>query len=151
MLSGPSPLCGELSPLAALIQGRLERSVISSASWLPQTLSFHLVKHMFSPWQQKARDNRAAQRISKVQLSSDPTKRQQATPAPLPAAYEPACMEVEGGFKDPLKSRESEQEQEWKLRQVSFAATDFQTRTQACMVLLRLLSAGIVDAPQVGK
>lgn len=30
-------------------------------------------------------------------------------------------MEVEGGFKDPLKSRESEQEQEWKLRQVSSA------------------------------
>lgn len=30
-------------------------------------------------------------------------------------------MELEGGFKDPLKSRESEQEQEWKLRQVSSA------------------------------
>lgn len=30
-------------------------------------------------------------------------------------------MEVDGGFKDPLKSRESEQEQEWKLRQVSSA------------------------------
>lgn len=28
-------------------------------------------------------------------------------------------METEGGFKDPLKSKESEQEQEWKLRQVS--------------------------------
>lgn len=76
---------------------------------------------MFRAWQQRARDNRAAQRISKVQLSSDAAKRQQAPPAPLPAAYEPACMEVEAGFKDPLRSRESEQEQEWKLRQVSSA------------------------------
>lgn len=83
---------------------------------------------MFSPWQQKARDNRAAQRISKVQLSGEPVKRQQATPAPLPAAYEPACMEVEGGFKDPLKSRESEQEQEWKLRQVSCAEPGHRAR-----------------------
>lgn len=76
--------------------------------------------YMFSPWQQKARENRAAQRSSKVQLSAaEPVKRQQATPAPPPAAYEPAGMEVEGGFKDPLKSKELEQEQEWKLRQVS--------------------------------
>lgn len=104
---------------------------LSALLGLPQTASFHLVIHvMFSPWQQKARDNRAAQRISKVQLSGDPVKRQQAAPAPLPAAYEPACVEVEGGFKDPLKSKESEQEQEWKLRQVSLAVADFDTQTQ---------------------
>ncbi|TDG97612.1 hypothetical protein EPR50_G00228110 [Perca flavescens] len=42
-----------------------------------------------APFVQKARDNRAAQRISKE----------------------------EGAFRDPLRPRESEQEQEWKLRQ----------------------------------
>lgn len=82
---------------------------------------------VFSPWQQKARDNRAAQRINKVQFSNDPVKRQQATQPPLPAPYDPACMEVEGGFKDPLKSKESEQEQEWKLRQVRSAVADVKT------------------------
>lgn len=105
---------------------------MASARWLCETVSFHLaVISLFAPWQQKARDNRAAQRISKVQLSGDPVKRQQATQAPLPAAYEPACVEVEGGFKDPLKSRESEQEQEWKLRQVR--------NQHHCVALLRLL------------
>lgn len=82
---------------------------------------------MFSPWQQKARDNRAAQRINKVQFSNDPVKRQQATQPPLPVPYDPACVDVEGGFKDPLKSKESEQEQEWKLRQVRSAVPDVKT------------------------
>lgn len=81
----------------------------------------------FSPGQQKARDNRAAQRISKVQLSNDPVKRQQATQPPPPAPYEPAPMEGDGGFRDPLRSKESEQELEWKLRQVSSAEPHFQT------------------------
>lgn len=83
--------------------------------------------YMVSLWQQKARDNRAAQRINKVQFSNDPIKRQQAIQPPLPVPYDPACVEMEGGFKDPLKSKESEQEQEWKLRQVSSAVPDFKT------------------------
>lgn len=75
------------------------------------------------PWvfffQQKARDNRAAQRINKVQLSNDLLKCRQLLQTPAPGPFEPISMETEGGFKDPLKSKESEQEQEWKLRQVS--------------------------------
>lgn len=131
VLSGPSPLCGGFSPWS---------SARSALCWGWLTPSVHLVIHaMFSPWQQKARDNRAAQRISKVQLSGDPVRRQQAAPAPLPAAYEPACLEVEGGFKDPLKSKESEQEQKWKLRQVSLAVAAFGTQTHrgASPALLR--------------
>lgn len=100
-------------------------SDFSSALWGSVTVSFHFFC-MFSPWQQKARDNRAAQRINKVQLSNDPVKRQQATQPPLPGPYDHAGMEAEGGFKDPLKSKESEQEQEWKLRQVSFVVPDFE-------------------------
>uniref|UniRef100_H3D7P3 Lysine methyltransferase 2C n=1 Tax=Tetraodon nigroviridis TaxID=99883 RepID=H3D7P3_TETNG len=88
-----------------------------------------------APFVQKARDNRAAQRISKVQLANDPVKRQPATPAPLPAAYEPACMEVEGGFKDPLKSRETEQEQEWKLRQQMRQKSKQQAKMEASQKL----------------
>ncbi|XP_049896001.1 histone-lysine N-methyltransferase 2C-like isoform X2 [Epinephelus moara] len=83
-----------------------------------------------APFVQKARDNRAAQRINKVQLSNDPLKRhqpqqqqqQQPLPLPLPlppppGPYDPISMETEGAFKDPLRPKESEQEQEWKLRQ----------------------------------
>ncbi|XP_028288299.1 histone-lysine N-methyltransferase 2C-like isoform X3 [Parambassis ranga] len=74
-----------------------------------------------APYVQKARDNRAAQRISKVQLSNDPLKRQppsqpQQQP-PLSGPYDPVSMEADMAFKDPLRTRESEQEQEWKLRQ----------------------------------
>ncbi len=75
---------------------------------------------VFSLRQQKARDNRAAQRISKVQLSNDPLKRHQPSPQLPPAGpYDPVSMEMEGAFKDPLRPKESEQEQEWKLRQVN--------------------------------
>lgn len=86
---------------------------------------------MVSVRQQKARDNRAAQRINKVQLSNDPLKRhqplalqQQQHPLPPPppgGPYDPVSMDTEGAFKDPLRPKESEQEQEWKLRQVSGA------------------------------
>ncbi|CAB1432000.1 unnamed protein product [Pleuronectes platessa] len=81
-----------------------------------------------APFVQKARDNRAAQRINKVQLSNEPMKRSlppQPPPQPPPplsppvqlGQYDPASMDMEGDFKDPLRPRESEQEQEWKLRQ----------------------------------
>ncbi|KAM8731510.1 histone-lysine N-methyltransferase 2C isoform 5-T5 [Acanthopagrus schlegelii] len=72
-----------------------------------------------APFVQKARDNRAAQRINKVQLSNDPLKRHQPTQPPPPplGPYDPVAMEMEGAFKDPLRPKETEQEQEWKLRQ----------------------------------
>ncbi|XP_044195043.1 histone-lysine N-methyltransferase 2C-like isoform X6 [Thunnus albacares] len=73
-----------------------------------------------APYVQKARDNRAAQRINKVQLSNEPLKRHppsQPPPPPLPGPYDPVSMETELAFKDPLRPKESEQEQEWKFRQ----------------------------------
>lgn len=131
MFSGPSTLCGEFSLLTSDLN-KMAANIL--AAWSPARLTgcqrlsvFIFPTCMFSSWQQKARDNRAAQRINKVQFSNDPVKRQQATQPPLPAPYEPVCVEVEGGFKDPLKSRESEQEQEWKLRQVRAAAPDLET------------------------
>lgn len=117
------------SPVASELLGHLKWSPWASALLSGcQTLSVFIFSTcVFSPWQQKARDNRAAQRISKVQFSNDPVKRQQAIQPPLPVPYDPACVEVEGGFKDPLKSKESEQEQEWKLRQVRSAVPDVKT------------------------
>ncbi|XP_069576340.1 histone-lysine N-methyltransferase 2C [Brachyistius frenatus] len=83
-----------------------------------------------SPYVQKARDNRAAQRINKVQLSNEPLKRpapsqqQQQPPVlppppppPPPGPYDPVTMETDLAFKDPLRPKETEQEQEWKFRQ----------------------------------
>lgn len=54
-----------------------------------------------------------------MQLTNDPLKRQPPSQLPLPGPYDPVSMEAEAGFKDPLRPKESEQEQEWKLRQVS--------------------------------
>nr|XP_054592167.1 histone-lysine N-methyltransferase 2C isoform X4 [Nothobranchius furzeri] len=72
-----------------------------------------------APYVQKARDNRAAQRINKVQMSNDSLKHLQPPPQPPQplGPYEQVSMEMEMAFKDPLRPRESEQEQEWKLRQ----------------------------------
>ncbi|TMS00868.1 Histone-lysine N-methyltransferase 2C [Larimichthys crocea] len=93
----------------------------------PQLKEHGCVLTVVSVRQQKARDNRAAQRINKVQLSNDPLKRhqplalqQQQHPLPPPppgGPYDPVSMDTEGAFKDPLRPKESEQEQEWKLRQ----------------------------------
>lgn len=78
------------------------------------------VSHLIVVLQQKARDNRAAQRINKVQLSNESLQRLQPPPPPPPqGVYDPIAMETEAGCRDPLRPRESEQEQEWKLRQVS--------------------------------
>jgi histone-lysine N-methyltransferase MLL3 len=62
---------------------------------------------------QKARDNRAALRINKVQMSNDSMKRQQQQDSIDPSSRIDSDL-----FKDPLKQRESEHEQEWKFRQV---------------------------------
>lgn len=64
-------------------------------------------------FQQKARDNRAALRINKVQMSNDSMKRQQQQDSIDPSSRIDSDL-----FKDPLKQRESEHEQEWKFRQV---------------------------------
>ncbi|XP_029102170.1 histone-lysine N-methyltransferase 2C isoform X4 [Scleropages formosus] len=66
-----------------------------------------------SPYVQKARDNRAALRINKVQMSNDPSKRQQQSDL-----FDPNVpLDSDILFKDPLKHKESEHEQEWKFRQ----------------------------------
>lgn len=52
-------------------------------------------------------------RINKVQMSSDSLKRQQ-----QPDSGDPGSRLDSELFKDPLKQRESEHEQEWKFRQV---------------------------------
>ncbi|KTG37396.1 hypothetical protein cypCar_00024190 [Cyprinus carpio] len=75
-----------------------------------------------APYVQKARDNRAALRINKVQLSNDTMKiQQQQQPADL---FDPSIpIDTELLFKDPLKHKESEHEQEWKFRQMPGTAT----------------------------
>ncbi|KYO46955.1 histone-lysine N-methyltransferase 2D isoform B [Alligator mississippiensis] len=65
-----------------------------------------------APYVQKARDNRAALRINKVQMSNDSMKRQQQQDSIDPSSRIDSDL-----FKDPLKQRESEHEQEWKFRQ----------------------------------
>lgn len=147
-LAGPCPLRGKFKVTSGLARYTARFVFLPSAIWSPSS----------SP-QQKARDNRAAQRINKVQLSNEPIvkrhapsqvpppssnplppqqlQQQQLQPLhqpqppqppqllPLPppqlqlpptGSYDP--VETELGFKDPLRPRESEQELEWKLRQV---------------------------------
>ncbi|KAJ8337047.1 hypothetical protein SKAU_G00382670, partial [Synaphobranchus kaupii] len=74
-----------------------------------------------APYVQKARDNRAALRINKVQLSNESIKRQQQQqqhPQQPPDTFDPIVpMDTDSLFKDPLKHKESEHEQEWKFRQ----------------------------------
>ncbi|XP_070989710.1 histone-lysine N-methyltransferase 2C-like isoform X2 [Oncorhynchus clarkii lewisi] len=85
-----------------------------------------------APYVQKARDNRAALRINKVQMSNESLKRQQSQQLPLsqlsqlpPASLQPPDevfdpnipLDTDLLFKDPLKPKESEHEQEWKFRQ----------------------------------
>ncbi|XP_053350621.1 histone-lysine N-methyltransferase 2C isoform X4 [Clarias gariepinus] len=73
-----------------------------------------------APYVQLARDNRAALRINKVQLSNDTLKRQQQQQQQqqAPDHFDPSMsMDTDQLFKDPLKQKESEHEQEWKFRQ----------------------------------
>ncbi|XP_071184546.1 histone-lysine N-methyltransferase 2C-like isoform X8 [Salvelinus alpinus] len=72
------------------------------------------------PYVQKARDNRAALRINKVQMSNDTLKRHENPhQQPLTDPFDPNSvpMDAELLFKDTLKPKESEHEQEWKFRQ----------------------------------
>ncbi|KAG9334331.1 hypothetical protein JZ751_008217, partial [Albula glossodonta] len=68
---------------------------------------------------QKARDNRAALRINKVQMSNETMKRQQQQQQQqTPDLFDPSIpLDSDLLFKDPLKNKESEHEQEWKFRQ----------------------------------
>ncbi|XP_069770918.1 histone-lysine N-methyltransferase 2C isoform X4 [Narcine bancroftii] len=67
------------------------------------------------PYVQKARDNRAALRINKVQMTSESLRRQQQEC--IDSVSRP---DIDLPFKDQMKQKESEHEQEWKLRQFLF-------------------------------
>ncbi|KAM4687610.1 histone-lysine N-methyltransferase 2C [Discoglossus pictus] len=82
-----------------------------------------------APYVQKARDNRAALRINKVQMSNDSMKRQQQD------IIEQNSRIDSDMFKDPLKQRESEHEQEWKFRQQMRQKSKQQAKIEATQKL----------------
>ncbi|XP_059585189.1 histone-lysine N-methyltransferase 2C isoform X3 [Alligator mississippiensis] len=83
-----------------------------------------------APYVQKARDNRAALRINKVQMSNDSMKRQQQQDSIDPSSRIDSDL-----FKDPLKQRESEHEQEWKFRQQMRQKSKQQAKIEATQKL----------------
>ncbi|XP_065397172.1 histone-lysine N-methyltransferase 2C isoform X9 [Macaca fascicularis] len=83
-----------------------------------------------APYVQKARDNRAALRINKVQMSNDSMKRQQQQDSIDPSSRIDSEL-----FKDPLKQRESEHEQEWKFRQQMRQKSKQQAKIEATQKL----------------
>ncbi|XP_063159425.1 histone-lysine N-methyltransferase 2C isoform X3 [Candoia aspera] len=83
-----------------------------------------------APYVQKARDNRAALRINKVQMSNDSMKRQQQQDNSDPSSRSEAEL-----FKDPLRQRESEHEQEWKFRQQMRQKSKQQAKIEATQKL----------------
>ncbi|XP_036376198.1 histone-lysine N-methyltransferase 2C [Megalops cyprinoides] len=87
-----------------------------------------------APYVQKARDNRAALRINKVQMSNESMKRQQQqAQADL---FDPSLpLDSELLFKDPLKHKESEHEQEWKFRQQMRQKSKQQAKIEATQKL----------------
>ncbi|XP_066241483.1 histone-lysine N-methyltransferase 2C isoform X3 [Saccopteryx leptura] len=87
-----------------------------------------------APYVQKARDNRAALRINKVQMSNDSLKRQQQD------SVEPGARLDAELFKDPLKQRESEHEQEWKFRQQMRQKSKQQAKIEATQKLEQVKS-----------
>ncbi|XP_016298872.1 histone-lysine N-methyltransferase 2C-like isoform X4 [Sinocyclocheilus anshuiensis] len=87
-----------------------------------------------APYVQKARDNRAALRINRVQLSNDTMKIQQQQQPADP--FDPSIsMDTELLFKDPLKHKESEHEQEWKFRQQMRQMSKQQAKIEATQKL----------------
>ncbi|KAM5255335.1 histone-lysine N-methyltransferase 2C [Ctenodactylus gundi] len=83
-----------------------------------------------APYVQKARDNRAALRINRVQMSNDSLKRQQQQDSTDPGSRVDSDL-----FKDPLKQRESEHEQEWKYRQQMRQKSKQQAKIEATQKL----------------
>ncbi|XP_070307904.1 histone-lysine N-methyltransferase 2C isoform X16 [Odocoileus virginianus] len=88
-----------------------------------------------APYVQKARDNRAALRINKVQMSNDSMKRQQQQDSIDPSSRIDSDL-----FKDPLKQRESEHEQEWKFRQQMRQKSKQQAKIEATQKLEQVKS-----------
>ncbi|KAM9077125.1 histone-lysine N-methyltransferase 2C isoform 3-T6 [Megaptera novaeangliae] len=88
-----------------------------------------------APYVQKARDNRAALRINKVQMSNDSMKRQQQQDSIDPSSRIDSDL-----FKDPLKQRESEHEQEWKFRQQMRQKSKQQAKMEATQKLEQVKS-----------
>ncbi|XP_061522122.1 histone-lysine N-methyltransferase 2C-like isoform X2 [Phycodurus eques] len=89
-----------------------------------------------APYVQHARDNRAAQRINKVHMSSEPPKRAQPSqPPPLQGPYDAVSLDADLALKDPLRPRESQQEQEWKLRQQMRQKSKQQAKMEATQKL----------------
>ncbi|KAM5156931.1 histone-lysine N-methyltransferase 2C [Mantella aurantiaca] len=82
-----------------------------------------------APYVQKARDNRAALRINKVQMSNDSLKRQQHE------IIDQSTRIDSDPFKDPLRQRESEHEQEWKFRQQMRQKSKQQAKIEATQKL----------------
>ncbi|XP_062285762.1 histone-lysine N-methyltransferase 2C isoform X4 [Scomber scombrus] len=88
-----------------------------------------------APYVQKARDNRAALRINKVQMSNETVKRQHPQQQP-PEVFDPNIpLDTELLFKDPLKPKESEHEQEWKFRQQMRQKSKQQAKIEATQKL----------------
>ncbi|XP_056148692.1 histone-lysine N-methyltransferase 2C [Lampris incognitus] len=88
-----------------------------------------------APYVQKARDNRAALRINKVQMSNETIKRHQPQQHP-PEVFDPNIpLDTELLFKDPLKPKESEHEQEWKFRQQMRQKSKQQAKIEATQKL----------------
>ncbi|XP_051970833.1 histone-lysine N-methyltransferase 2C-like [Xyrauchen texanus] len=96
-----------------------------------------------APYVQKARDNRAALRINKVQLSNDTMKRQQQQlqqQQPADPFDSSVAMDADLLFKDPLKHKESEHEQEWKFRQQMRQKSKQQAKIEATQKLEQVKS-----------
>ncbi|XP_068605247.1 histone-lysine N-methyltransferase 2C-like [Brachionichthys hirsutus] len=97
-----------------------------------------------APYVQKARDNRAALRINKVQMSNETVKRhhhhqqhqQQQQQQHPPEVFDPNIpLDTDLLFKDPLKPKESEHEQEWKFRQQMRQKSKQQAKIEATQKL----------------
>ncbi|XP_046884031.1 histone-lysine N-methyltransferase 2C isoform X4 [Hypomesus transpacificus] len=89
-----------------------------------------------APYVQKARDNRAALRINKVQMTNETVKRQQPAQQQPPEVFDPNIpLDTDLLFKDPLKPKESEHEQEWKFRQQMRQKSKQQAKIEATQKL----------------
>uniref|UniRef100_A0A8C9VI72 Histone-lysine N-methyltransferase 2C n=1 Tax=Scleropages formosus TaxID=113540 RepID=A0A8C9VI72_SCLFO len=95
-----------------------------------------------APYVQKARDNRAALRINKVHMSNESLKRQQHHQQQPPVEmFDPGIpLDTELLFKDPLKHKESEHEQEWKFRQQMRQKSKQQAKIEATQKLEQVKS-----------
>eukprot|EP00062_Callorhinchus_milii_P023408 gi/632982228/ref/XP_007908022.1/ PREDICTED: histone-lysine N-methyltransferase 2C [Callorhinchus milii] len=83
-----------------------------------------------APYVQKARDNRAALRINKVQITSESLRRQQQE-----CVDSVTRPDADLPFKDQMKQKESEHEQEWKMRQQMRQKSKQQAKIEATQKL----------------